>query len=285
VAYRTSFAGGRWAAPERTLIEPPAHLIPNLPLGGSFDTFGAMFVRFRSLLDVDEDGNAYVATWANPRRIQGHVAEFGDGLIPLPRDPVAPGTDDSDVLVSKMDRTGGRVWSRVVGTMHEDEPYAIRAHAGAVAVVGRARRNPGFDNTVWDAFASMVSSEGDDAGSRVFPLNESGIFLSVDALAGGGWALAGSDGWRQNPDGLSVLTDGAKLLTLLPTLDGALVRVPLLAGPRHNELRTVVADPHRLWFGGHEDGPIMHTGDSDPTLIVATGVLGAVDLEPDAQAP
>jgi hypothetical protein len=258
----------------RTLIEPPAALFPLLPTGGTFDTFGAMVVWFRPLLDVDEAGDAYVAVWASPSRIRAHVGAFGDGLTPLPGDPTSPGAHDSDVLVTRMDRTGARVWTRVVGTMHEDEPYAIRAHAGAVVVAGRARRFPGFDNTTWDAFFSVVSSTGALVGSRAIPLDASGIFLAVDSLPTGGWVLAGSDGWSQNPGGLSVLSFGAKLLLLLPAIDAVPTRVRLVPGPRHNEIRTVLSGPGQVWFGGHEDGPIMHTGDADPRLIVATGVLG-----------
>ena len=37
----------------------------------------------------------------------------------------------------------------------EDEPYALRAAHGDVAVVGRARRFPSFDNTFWDAFITV----------------------------------------------------------------------------------------------------------------------------------
>lgn len=280
IAYRTSFSNGAWAQPQRTLIEPPAGLTPFLPIGGSFDTFGAIVVWFRALLDVDEAGNAYIATWASPSRIRAHTSEFGDGLVPLPADPLAPSAGDSDVLLTKMDSAGARIWSRVVGTMHEDEPYGIRAHSGAVAVVGRARRFPGLDNTIWDPFLSVVSSSGDFVGSRALPMNASGIFLAVDSFPTGGWVLGGSDGWSQNPDGLSVLSYGTKLFALLPTVDGALSRVPLPDGPRHNEIRTVLADPSHLWFGGHEDGPIMHTGDADPSLIVATGVLGSATPVP-----
>jgi hypothetical protein len=276
IAYRASFTGGAWTEPQRTLIEPPAALTPFLPIGGSFDTFGAMVSWFRPLLDVDEAGNAYVAIWANPGRIRTHVLEFHDGLAPLPGDPLGPSVRDSDVLLTRMDRTGARVWSRVVGTTNEDEPYALRVHAGDVAVAGRARRFPGFDNRTWDAFLTVVSSSGAFRGARVFGLDGSGIFLAVDALPGGGWVLAGSDGWAQNPEGLSVLAYGAKLLAVLPAIDGALARVALPAGPRHNEVRTVLARRDRLLFGGHEDGPIMHTGDADPRLIVATGVLGEV---------
>src|SRR6185436_9741053 len=159
------------------LIEPPTPLMPNLPIGGSFDTFGAMTAWFRCLLDVDEDGNAYVALWAGPRRIRDHVTVFGDALSPLPGDPSAPQAHDSDVLVTKIDPAGLRVWSRVVGTMHEDEPYALRAQYGTIAVVGRSRRFPGFDNSGWDAFIAVVSPGGDSIGSRAFALDASSIAL------------------------------------------------------------------------------------------------------------
>ena len=56
IAYRASFSNGAWSEPQRTLVEPPVPLLPNLPIGGSFDTFGAMTAWFRCLLDVDEDG-------------------------------------------------------------------------------------------------------------------------------------------------------------------------------------------------------------------------------------
>jgi hypothetical protein len=267
IAYRAAFTGGSWTEPQRTLIEPPAALTPFLPIGGSFDTFGAMVVWFRPLLDVDEAGNAYVAIWASPGRIRTHVSTFHDGLA---------GTNarDSDVLVTRMDRTGVRAWSRVVGTVNEDEPYALRARAGSIAVAGRARRAPGFDNTTWDAFLAVVSSSGQARGARVVPLQASGIFLAIDALPSGGWVLGGSDGWSQNPEGLSVLAFGTKVLVLLAAIDGPPIRAVLPAGPRHNEVRTVLAGEDQILFGGHEDGPIMHTGDGDPRLIVARGVLG-----------
>ena len=276
IAYRVELTNGAWSAPKRTLIEPPVGLEPFLPIGGSFDTFGAMFDWFRSMLDVDESGNAYVATWANPRRIRAHAAAFGDGATPLPGDPSEPTAGDSDVLVTKVDRDGARVWSRVVGTTHEDEPYAMRSRFGVVAVSGRARRLPGFDNTTWDAFVSVLSTDGQLVGSRAIPLDASSIFLAVDVAPTGGFVLGGSDGWTQNPDGLSVLSFGTKLLLELPTFDAAPVRLPLPSGPRHNEIRTVVAEPTQIAFGGHEDGPVMHTGDTDPSLIRATGVLGSV---------
>jgi hypothetical protein len=54
------------------------------------------------------------------------------------------------------------------------------------------------------------------------------------------------------------------------------VRIPLPPGPRHNEIRSVLAGTSGRWFAGHEDGPVMHTGDGDLSQIHATGVVGFV---------
>ncbi len=271
ILYRISFST-RWEAPVRTLVTPVNHHIPFLPIGGTFDTFGAMWSSFRALLDVDAAGNAYLAFWANPRKIQGHAAFTGEDLHPL----VERLSQDSDVLLEKIDRSGARQWSRVIGTEHEDEPYAIRAAGGAVAVVGRSRRVPGDDNTFWDAFVSVADADGTLRRTRTLQLEASSILLAVDALPGGGWVVGGSDGWAQNPSGLSILSFGTKLLAELPTLDADPARIALPAGPRHNEIRTVLGGATVLWFGGHEDGPVMHTGDGDLSAIHATGVVGFV---------
>jgi len=275
IAYRLVFDAGAWSAPARTLIEPPSALVPFLPIGGSFDTFGAIGVWARCSLDVDDAGDVYVVVWAGQHRIRDHVSAFSDGLSPLPSDPSAP-PGDSDLLLTKMGADGTRRWSRVIGTPHEDEPYAIRAGAGFVAVVGRSRRFPGEDNTVWDALLSVVTSSGDWVGTRTMPFTASSIVLAVDALPSGGWLLGGSDGWSQNPEGLSIGGNGIKLLFTLNAVDATPSRYDLTPGPRHNEIRSVVADPTHLWYGGHEDGPVMHTGDTDPSQIHATGVLGTV---------
>jgi hypothetical protein len=270
--YRVSFTTG-WEAPRRTLVMSASHHIPFLPIGGSFDTFGAMWSSFRTLLDVDPDGNAYVAFWADPRKLRLHREFTGDDLQPLSPDRFSR---DSDVLLEKFDRTGARLWSRVVGTLNEDEPYAIRAAASEVAVVGRSRRVPGEDNTFWDGFVAVSGADGSVLPARTFQLSASSIFLAVDRRPDGGWVVGGSDSWSQNPSGLSVFGSGVKLLAELPTPDADLVRVALPGGPRHNEIRTVLGGAPGIWFGGHEDGPVMHTGDGDLSQIHATGVLGFV---------
>jgi hypothetical protein len=274
IGYRQSFASGDWSAPARTLIEPPIALTPFLPIGGSFDTFGAIAAWSRPSLDLDEDGNAYVALWAHPKRIREHVALFDDGLVPLPGDPTFPTAGDSDILLTKLDANGARLWSRVIGSEHEDEPYALRVHGGSVAVVGRSRRFPSFDNTFWDALVTVTSASGDASETRTLELDASSILLAAEGRAGGGFWVGGSDGWSQNPEGLSVTSNGTKLLLELPNLTDAPVRHELAPGPRHNEVRALLAAPGGLAFAGHEDGPIMHTGDGDPSQIHSTGVLG-----------
>jgi hypothetical protein len=274
IAYRASFAGSAWSDPARTLVEPPRPVTPFLPIGGTFDTFGAIVDWFRPQLDTDEEGNAYVSIWAHPIKVRAHVTAFHDGLAPL--HPEVPHASDSDVLLTRLNRDGTRAWSRVVGTENEDEPYGIRGRHGQVAVVGRSRRFPGTDNTAWDAFVSVSTTAGELVGSRAIALDASSIFLSADLSSGGTWFLGGSDGWSQNPDGLSVITFGTKLLVGLSPFDAAPVRHVLPVGPRHNEVRSVFVDTRRVWYGGHEDGPIMHTADADLTQIHSTAVLGAI---------
>jgi hypothetical protein len=271
--YRLAFTT-RWESPRRALVLPVSPHAAFLPIGGSFDTFGAMWSSYRTLVDVDADGNAYLAFWVFPKMIQQHDAFVGDGLVPISANRFSR---DSDVLLEKFDRAGHRLWSRVIGTENEDEPYSVRAVDGAVAVVGRSRRFPDFDNTFWDAFISVSSADGTLRGTRTFQLEASSILLSVAGLPGGGWLAGGSEGWSQNPEGLSVLSFGSKLLLEVPSLDADPVRIPLPAGPRHNEIRSVLADSGRdRWFAGHEDGPVMHTGDADSSAIHATGVLGFI---------
>lgn len=276
ILYRLRLVEAGWTVTWRTLVEPAMGLTPFLPIGGSFDTFGAIVAWFRPSLATDGQENAYVAIWAGQRRIPAHVTAFDDSVEPLPHDPDAR---DSDVLLSKIDAPGARRWTRVVGTRFEDEPYALAASGNQAVVVGRSRANPGNDNTRWDAWLAAVDGEGTLIASRTLPFDASGIFLGVAIDAEGGIVTGGSDGWNQNPDGLSILDYGAKLLVTLAHADGPLVRVAVPAGPRHNEIRSVAASPDGLWYAGHKDGPITHGGDADPGQIHATGVVGAVPVE------
>jgi hypothetical protein len=272
IIYRMVYDSG-WESARRTLVQPAFPHIPFLPTGGTFDTFGAIGSSFRALLDVDTEGNVFVAFWAIKKHLSDHALLFNISLVPVPPDPDWPKAD-SDILLAKFDRQGKHIWSRVVGTAHEDEPYALRTAAGKVAVVGRSRRLPGDDNTYWDALVSVTEADGTPVGTRTLQLFNSSILLGVDVLLNGKFILGGSEGWAQNPSGLSIISFGTKLLFELSSLESKPIRLPLPAGPRNNEVHSVQADANFLWYAGHEDGPIMHTGDGDLSQIHATGIAG-----------
>jgi hypothetical protein len=273
IAYRLQVAGSAFATTWRSLIEPSAGLTPFLPIGGSYDTFGAIVTWFRPGLAVDSAGNAYLAVWAARNRLRVHNLVFGDDLMPLFS---GPGENDSDVLLTKIDGTGTRQWSRVVGARYEDEPYALAAADNEVVVVGRSRRNPGHDNSQWDPWVAALDGSGQLLSSRTIVFDALGIILAAAVDDTGRIYAAGSDGWAQNPDGLSIFSFGNKLLFTLDDATAAPVRVPLTPGPRHNEIRSLAATAEGIWFGGHEDGPLTHSGDGDPGQIHATGVVGLV---------
>jgi hypothetical protein len=277
VAYRLHLGDAGFQLIWRSLVEPPVGLTPFIPIGGSFDTFTAIVAWFRPYLATDADGNSYLALWTNPRRIAAHTQAFGDSLMPLPTDP---GGHDSDVTITKLDRNGTRMWSRVVGTRFEDEPYALAASANEVVVAGRSRRNPGFDNSQWDPWLAALDGGGALLASRTMPFDASGIVLAVDVDGTGAITAGGSDGWTQNPDGLSILNFGAKLLFTMPSATGAPTRVAVPAGPRHNEIRSVAIGPEGAWYAGHEDGPLTHSGDGDQSQIRSTGVVDVAAVAP-----
>jgi hypothetical protein len=270
IAYRLRAGDGAFTTIWRSLIEPAVGLTPFLPIGGSFDTFGAIVAWFRPSLATDGQGNAYLAVWAGQRRILAHTLVFDDGLAPLPTDP---DVHDSDVLVTKIDGDGNRLWSRVVGTKYEDEPYALAAAADEVVVVGRSRRNPRFDNSQWDPWLAAVDASGALVASRTFVFDASGIFLAVALDGHGAITAGGSDGWTQNPDGLSILSFGAKLAVTIAGASAEPERLGLAAGPRHNEVRAIIAADDGTWVAAHEDGPLTHSGDGDASQIHATGVV------------
>lgn len=271
IAYRQRAEAGAFTQTWRALIEPTTGLTPFLPIGGSYDTFGAIVAWFRPGLATDGKGNAYLAVWATASRMRIHNDVFGDDQKLLFS---GPGENDSDVLLTKIDGAGKRLWTRVVGSRYEDEPYALAAAADEVVVVGRSRRNPGHDNSQWDPWLAALDGSGRLLVSRTLPFDALGILLGADVDDTGRIVAGGSDGWIQNPDGLSILTFGTKLLVTLADAGAAPLRIPVAQGPRHNEIRSVAATSDGVWFGGHEDGPLTHSGDFDAAQIHATGVVG-----------
>src|SRR5262249_49131240 len=69
IAYRLRLVDGAWTTAWRALVEPAQILTPFLPIGGSFDTFGAIVAWFRPSLATDCNGDAYIAVCAGQKRI------------------------------------------------------------------------------------------------------------------------------------------------------------------------------------------------------------------------
>ena len=94
----------------------------------------------------------------------------------------------------------------------------------------------------------------------------------------GSIAIAGSTAYVQNPTGGSISESAEPLLAVLPATSGPAKRLPLPAGPRHNQVRTVAAWLHGWVIGGLQNGPGTHSADSDPTLLTCDGFLVAQDF-------
>lgn len=272
LAYRWRREGGAYVRGPRTLVSPAVVASPFLPIGGSFDTFSATVGPYLTHLAVDARGRAFVAVHADRQRLTRHNAVLGTSLE-LVRERLGPRENSSDALVTRVDRDGSVGFARVVGTPDvEDEVFGLAVGASRVAVLGRSRRELGRDNTELHAMVSELDLEGVPRGTVTFDarasaLAQSGVYEGEDLWVGG------SEGWTQNPSGRSVLTPGRPLLLRLR--DGASGRVveradallPQTEG--HSELRALAVYRGAVFLGGHERGPLTHTGDGDRALVRA----------------
>ena len=85
------------------------------------------------------------------------------------------------------------------------------------------------------------------------------------------WA-GGTEGWVQNPVGVSVAGPGRPLVLHWAGAPGSVpVRVdaPTLRG--HAELRALAYTDHTLLLGGVEDGPVTHTWDGNREALRSDG--------------
>ena len=85
--------------------------------------------------------------------------------------------------------------------------------------------------------------------------------------------MAGSAGYTQNPNGASISEIAEPLLAVLEADGKVKQRIAMTAGPRQNQLRSLVAYGNNWLVGGFVNGPGTHSADSNPALVTADGFV------------
>jgi hypothetical protein len=285
--YRFRWDGARWLRGPRTLVSPAIVQTPYLPIGASYDNFDAVVNPFSARLAVAAGGAAYVAVTATSSRMNRHNAVFGTRFAPL-RSDTTQSYRPTDLLIVRIERDGAVAWTRLVGTPDvDDEVYGLAVGAaGESALVGRVRRERGRDNTEWHPTVTVLDGAGATQTAAVFDAADSGIAQAAAFAKDGSLFVGGTEGWLQNPEGISLGQKGRPFLLRLqadrttglwgvaPVRVGGLL--PTTQG--HAELRGLGVASGRLWLCGLERGPLTHTGDADRSLVRADGWRLSIEL-------
>ncbi len=278
LVYRWRWDGRAWARGARTLVTPAVGMTPYIPDTASYDVFDAVVNMWSTQLCTDPAGRAYVANWMDRNRIRAHNTTLGTSLQTIRTE--LDTTHPSDLLVTRIDRDGRRVFQTLVGTPDvDDEAFGIACGSDRVAVVGRHRTERGRDNTEFHVFAAAVASDGRALGRLSFDARQLGLAQSAAIEDDGAVLLGGSEGWAQNPIGASVSGQGTPFL--LRWTPGA-TTATRLAAPSvrgHGELRALARQGAFVWMGGVENGPLSHTYDGDRTQVRSDGWLFSVARE------
>jgi hypothetical protein len=270
-AYRYTPDGAGYRRVWEALVEPANDLLPRGLTSGSFDTFGQLQNPFRAYVDVGPDGAVWVGALLDPVTdlVEAHNAEFGDDLRPISERQLS-----YDVLVTRLDGAGHRVFSRMVGTRWHDEIYGMRAVAGELLVAGRTETTPG-DAGGWDGLLARVA-DGGAVSARTYHVNAADVFFDADVLSDGRTVVVGGTGYTDNPTGGSI-SETCSLLALVLTGETQ-TSLPLPSLPRHNHLRTLLTDGATVWVASMSNGPGTHSGDGDPSVIRADPFVAALPL-------
>jgi hypothetical protein len=285
LVYRFRWDGAAWQRGPRKLVSPASAETPFLPIGATYDNFDAIVSPFTPRLAVaQQDGAAYVALATTTSRLKQHNTVFRTSFQPLR----SAGSHEkaSDILISRIDRDGSLAWSRLVGTPDvDDEVYAVAVGpAGQVALVGRARRELGLDNTEWHATITTLDAAGQTTAALRVDTRDSGIAQCAAFAADGSLFVGGTESFLQNPVGFSLYQAGRPFLLQLGGADAANKLEPvrrdalLPTTTGHTELRALAFFENRLWLAGFENGPLTHTGDQDRSLIRADGWRASAEI-------
>jgi hypothetical protein len=271
VAQLLGYIGGadferRW----RTIVEPGVPIYMVRLTSGTFDPFGSLDNQWQLVLDVDAQGRSAIAVSLGRTELpKGHGEYFGE-----PLDPALV----NGAIVTVLDENGHRLGATPVDTSVLSEVHAVRWAGDSIVVAGRMRSAVRDDGSGWDGFVARVSPGNPAAQLQALDFDRGDVILDVAALDDGSIAIAGSTAYVQNPTGGSISESAEPLLAMLPAKRGTVQRLPLPAGLRQNQVRTVAAWLHGWVIGGLQNGPGTHSADSDPTLLTCDGFLKAQDL-------
>jgi hypothetical protein len=267
VAYRLDLdVGGSYRRAWRTLVEPGASILGEGITTGTFDVFGQLQNHLRVFIDVDTAGVLAIGVVEAPMSnftFRAHVDYFNE--------PIAASTG---ILLTRVEtQDGRRLGSTVIDTRQRAELHGLRASSRGFALVGRVLSEVRADGTGWDAFMASVGRDGSLGPYNTIDVDRGDVLFDIAQLPSGRYLALGTTGYVQNPQGASISESAQPLLVLLGP-DGALAQsLSFPAGPRHNQLTTVVRIDGGWLLGGMINGPGTHSGDTDRALLVADGFL------------
>jgi len=278
LTYRFSFfndgAGATYHREWRTLAVPPFGMSAIGLKGGSYDTFSAVQAQAMLHLAVDQLGTIYVAV-QHPRTsemalIKAYAKAFGETLV--------GDADAQDLYVTRIDSSGTRVGTTVVGTAEDDQLFGLRAGEDSVLVMGR-KEYWNEQGTGFDALVAQLHGQSGALELRELDVKRSDLAFDAAELADGTWLVTGASDWDQNPSGASVSEQSQAFLHTV-TAGGETNGFALANGPRHNEGRTLRSLGSGRWLiGGMTDGPGTHSGDADASQVRASGFLRVYQLD------
>ena len=250
----------------RTLVEPGASVLGEGITSGTFDVFGQLQNHLRVFIDVDTAGTLGIGIVAAPMlnyTFRAHADYFNE--------PIAASTG---ILLTRLETADGqRLGATVIDTRQRAELHGLRVSSHGFALVGRVLSEVRPDGTGWDAFAASVAQNGSLDSYNTVDVDRGDVLFDIAQLPSGRYLALGTTGYVQNPAGASISESAQPLLVLLGS-DGSLIQsLNFPAGPRHNQLTTVVQLDGGWLLGGMINGPGTHSADADRALIVADGIL------------
>ncbi len=274
IAYRFTHARpGGYTRLWRTLAEPGFSVFAIEITSGTFDTFDALINQWQVTLDADAAGNiaiGAVSKFEAARLFEAHSRYFGDSIAA-----------QEGVLVTRIGPDGTRLGATAIDTVQDTELHGLRMAGDDIVFMGRVFSTQRADGGGWNAYWGRIAkTSGALATYRTVDVELGEILFDSVPLTQGGWLVAGSAGYTQNPTGASVSEQASPLLAILES-DGTLrKRVPFAAGPRQNQLRSLAALGSHWIVGGMANGPGTHSGDGDRTLITADGFARETAVDP-----